>query len=278
MSRQPKKINESDELFPADLADTAQVDKAIEGSAVVYLLVGFDYKKKTWQEKWPKLMRATINACKKYKVKLVFFDNVYLYDVSAMDHMTEDSPINARSEKGKVRMEISEMLMSEVRSGKLNALIARSPDFYGPRNEKSFLIEMVYKNIKKGKRPNWFMDATKKHSLIYTPDAAKATALLGNTEDAYNQVWHLPVDKNPLTGNEIIALFNKEMDASGKLMVIPMFMIRMLGIFIPIMREMPEMMYQYDRDYVFDSGKFEKRFNFKPTTYMEGIKQTVAQT
>ena len=42
------------------------------------------------------------------------------------------------------------------------------------------------------------------------------------------------------------------------------------------MREMPEMMYQYDRDYFFDSSKFDKRFNFKTTTYQEGVKQTVA--
>jgi nucleoside-diphosphate-sugar epimerase len=206
----------------------------------------------------------------------VFFDNIYLYDANALGHLTEDSPVNPPSKKGRVRKEIAEMLMDEVRAGSLTALIARAPDFYGPDNEKSILIETVYKNIKKGKRPNWFMDANKKHSFIYTPDAAKATALLGNTPDAFNQVWHLPTDKHTLTGNEWIALFNKEMKASKKTRVVPLFMIRLLGIFLPIMREMPEMMYQYDRDYVFDSGKFEKRFPFKPTSYEEGIKRIVA--
>jgi nucleoside-diphosphate-sugar epimerase len=276
VSRHPKKVNDTDELFPADLSDPAQVEKAIAGSAVVYLLVGFDYKIKVWRENWPKLMRATIDACIKFNAKLAFFDNVYLYDKNAIGHMTEESIINPPSKKGKVRQEIAGMIMNEVKAGKLTALIARAADFYGPDNEKSFLIETVYKNIKKGKKPNWFMDATKKHSFTYTPDAAKATAILGNTPDAYNQVWHLPTDKNTLTGNELIALFNSEMNASKKVMVVPMFMIKILGIFIPLMREMPEMMYQYDRDYFFDSGKFEKQFNFKPTLYAEGIKQTVA--
>jgi nucleoside-diphosphate-sugar epimerase len=276
VSRHPKKVNDTDELFPADLSDPAQVEKAIAGSAVVYLLVGFDYKLKVWQDKWPKLMRATIDACIKHNTKLVFFDNVYLYDKNAIGHMTEETIINPPSKKGKVRKEIAEMIMTEVRAGKLTALIARSADFYGPDNEKSFLIETVYKNIKKGKKPNWFMDATKKHSFTYTPDAAKATAILGNTPDAYNQVWHLPTDKNTLTGNELAALFNREMNASKKVMVVPLFMIKILGIFIPLMREMPEMMYQYDSDYFFDSGKFENRFNFVPTSYAEGIKQTVA--
>ena len=152
VSRNPKKVNETDELFPADLSDANQVEKSIEGSEVVYLLVGFDYNIKVWQDKWPKLMRATIDACIKYKAKLVFFDNVYMYDKNAIPHMTENSVINPPSKKGAVRKEIADMLLNEVKSGKLTALIARSADFYGPNNDKSFLIEIVYKNIKKGKK------------------------------------------------------------------------------------------------------------------------------
>ena len=275
VSRNPRRINETDELFTADLSDGTQVEKAIEGSEVVYLLVGFDYSTKVWQNKWPKLMRATIDACIKHKAKLVFFDNVYLYDINAIPHMTENSIINPPSKKGAVRREIADMLLNEVKSGKLSALIARSADFYGPNNERSVLVELVYKNMKKGKRPYWLIDANKKHSLTYTPDAAKATALLGNTVDAYNQVWHLPTDKNTLTGKEIIALFAKEMKVAAKFSVLPMLLLKLLGLFIPIMKEMPEMMYQYDRDYVFDSSKFDKRFNFKTTTYQEGVKLTI---
>lgn len=275
VSRNPKKVNETDELFPADLTNEEMVEKAIEGSEIVYLVVGLDYNISVWREKWPKLMRATIASCVKHKAKLVFFDNVYLYDIKAIEHMTEDSPINPISKKGMVRKEIAEMIMKEIKAANLTALIARAPDFYGPGNEKSFLNETVFKNIKKGKRPNWFIDATKKHSFIYTPDAAKATAILGNTPEAYNQVWHLPTDKNTLTGEEWVSLFNKEMNSSKKVMVLPMFMLRILGIFMPFMREMPEMMYQYDRDYFFDSSKFNKHFNFTPTSYETGVKQIV---
>jgi len=48
-----------------------------------------------------------------------------------------------------------------------------------------------------------------------------------------------------------------------------------IGLFMPIMKEMVEMMYQYDRDYVFDSSKFEKRFDFTPMSYLNGIHETV---
>jgi len=84
VSRNPRKVNDSDELFPADLSNPAIVDKAVEGSDVVYLVVGFDYNLKVWEEKWPKLMSATINACIKHNARLVFFDNVYIYDISAI--------------------------------------------------------------------------------------------------------------------------------------------------------------------------------------------------
>jgi len=275
VSRNPVKINESDELFPADLTDVNLVDKAIEGSAIVYLVVGFDYNLKTWQNNWPKLMKATIESCIKHQAKLVFFDNVYMYDKSAIPNLTENSPINPSSKKGLVRRDIAEMILKAVEAGKINALIARAPDFYGPGNQNSFLIQVVYNNLIKGKNANWFVNGNKKHSFIYTPDAAKATALLGNTPDSYNQVWHLPCDDHTLNAQEWVDLFNREMNTNKKLSVLPMFLIKILGIFIPFMREMPEMMYQYNQDYFFDSTKFKKRFNFTPTSYQKGVKQIV---
>jgi nucleoside-diphosphate-sugar epimerase len=169
------------------------------------------------------------------------------------------------------------MIMEEVKAGKLLALIARSADFYGPDNNKSFVNEMVYKNLLKGKAANWFIDADKKHSFTYTPDAAKATALLGNTNDAFNTIWHLPTDKNPLTGKEFIELFSREMKAANKLFVMPLWLVKIVGLFVPVLKEMPEMMYQYNRDYFFDSSKFEQRFNFKTTTYQEGVRNTVQE-
>jgi len=275
VSRNPRKVNESDELFPADLSNPAFVDQAVEGYDIVYLVLGFDYSLKVWKEKWPTLMSATINACIKHNARLVFFDNVYMYDINAISHMTEESAYNPPSRKGAVRKQISQMLMDEVKAGKLMALIARSADFYGPGNDKSFANEMVYKNFLKGRRANWFIDADKKHSFTYTPDAAKATALLGNTDDAYNTIWHLPTDKNTITGREFIELFSKEMKVSNKLVVMPMWMVKLAGIFVPVLKEMREMMYQYDRNYFFDSSKFDKRFNFKTTTYHEGVRNTV---
>lgn len=114
-----------------------------------------------------------------------------------------------------------------------------------------------------------------KHSFTYTPDAGKATALLGNTEDAYNQIWHLPTTANPPTGKEWIEAIAQEIGVKAKFQAAPKFLVRIIGLFVPIMSEMVEMMYQYDRDYVFNSDKFENRFDFKPTPYIDGIKEII---
>lgn len=273
VSRSPKKINMNDQLFPADLSDATQVDKAVEGSSVVYLVVGFEYATSIWQQKWPALMLHVINACKKHNARLVFFDNIYMYDRDYLGSMTEETPVRPTSKKGEVRGLIAQMLMNEIQSGNINALIARSADFIGTKN--SVLVELVYKNLKNGKSANWFADAGKLHSFTFVEDAAKGTAMLGNAPDAYGQVWHLPTSSNVLTGKQWVELVANELKVKPKLIVMPAWMLGVVGLFVPVLKEFKEMIYQYDRDYVFDSSKFEKRFNYVPATPQEAVKSVV---
>ncbi|MBK8611838.1 MAG: NAD-dependent epimerase/dehydratase family protein [Chitinophagaceae bacterium] len=271
VSRNPKKVNDTDELYPIDLNDLTQIDKAIAGSEVVYVVIGFEYKLRVWQNTWPRFLNEVINACKTHHVKLVFFDNMYMYDKSAIPHMTETSPIHAPSKKGEVRQQLHEMIMNEVEKSTLTALIARSADFYGPDNKNSALNMMVVDNFIKGKKAQAFGNINKIHTYTYTPDAARATALLGNTIDAYNQVWHVPTTKELLTNRQWIQLIADELKVAANIQTIPVWLIKILGLFIPIMIEFPEMIYQYEQDYIFDSTKFEKRFGITATAPKDGI-------
>ena len=276
VGRNPKKVNEKDELFQADLTDSKLVDSAVRGSEVVYLVAGLQYKIKVWRKEWPKIVQNVINACEHYNARLVFFDNIYMYDRNSLSDITEQNPVMPSSKKGRVRAQIADMIMQEVKAGKLTALIARAADFYGPGINTSALTEMVFKNFQKGKKANWLGNPDKVHSFTYTPDAAKATALLGNTADAYNQVWHLPTDAQRITGKEWVQLFAKNMNAAPKYMAVPAGMVKFMGLFNPFMKEIGEMMYQYDRDYFFDSTKFNRRFpDFRTTPYAEGVKEVV---
>lgn len=279
VARNPQKVNDSDELVKTDVLDYAQLEKAIAGSEVVYIAVGFEYNAKVWQESWPKFIKNVIEICKKEDCKLVFFDNVYMYDENHIGKMTENTPINPPSKKGKVRAEIANMILEAVKNDGLKALIARSADFYGPGVPKStsLLNEIVFKPLSKGKKANWLCSPEYKHSFTYTVDAGKATALLGNTDSAYGQVWHLPTAANPLTGKEIVAIAASKFGVAPKIQNAPRFLVKIMGLFMPIMRESVEMLYQYDRDYVFDSSKFEKEFGTKPTSYEDGISEVIKQ-
>lgn len=276
VSRNPQKVNESDEIFKADVTKHDEVQNAVAGSEVVYLTVGLPYKTDTWQTTWPVIMRNVIDACKANNSKLVFFDNIYLYDPSHLNPLKEDHPVNPPSKKGKVRAAIAEMMWEAVRKNEIKALIARSADFYGPSiKSSSMLNETVIKPLSEGKRANWVGNIHCRHSYTYTPDAGRATALLGNSDDAFGQTWHLPTAPDPFTGKEWIEAIAKEFGVPPRYRVVNKFLVRLMGIFVPIMKEMVEMMYQYDRDYVFNSDKFEKRFDFKPTPYLKGISEII---
>lgn len=276
VSRNPRAVNPDDQLLAGDLTRADDVLEAVKGSEVAYLTVGLLYDTKVWQMTWPALMRNVIDACKTHGAKLVFVDNMYAYDPGYLSRMTEDTPIGPASKKGAVRAHLAGMIFDEVDKGNLQALIARGADFYGPSiRNSSLLTETVFNNLAQGKTANWVGSASCKHSFTYTPDGGKATALLGNTPDAYNQVWHLPTADNPPTGKEWIEAIAREMGVEPRYRVAGKLTVRLLGLFVPVMREMLEMLYQFDRDYVFDSGKFETRFGVKPTPYLEGIKAIV---
>ena len=274
VSRTPRKVNSDDELVPADLTNVEQTLSAVEGSEVAYLTVGLKYDINVWRMQWPGIMKNVIEACKKCNTRLVFFDNVYMYG-KVEGWMTEETPVHPMSEKGEVRVSIAKMLMDEVKKGNLQALIARSADFYGHNTNTSVVGMLVFQNLMRGKKAQWLVNDRVKHSQTYIPDAAKATALLGNSIGAYNQVWHLPTDKNALTGKELIEKVAQELGVEPRYSILSKWMLRVAGLFNVTIRESVEMLYQSESDYLFDSSKFQNAFSFKTTTYEEGIRDTV---
>ncbi|MCD2421633.1 NAD-dependent epimerase/dehydratase family protein [Niabella pedocola] len=275
VGRHPQKVNETDELMAGDLQDAALVQQAVAGSEVVYITAGLPYNASVWEQQWPVMMQNVIDACVRHRCKLVFFDNVYAYAKTAIPHMTEESRIDPPSRKGRVRAQLIRMLTAAAATRGLQYLIARSADFYGPEARNGILNQLVLNNVKKGSRANWQANVHKVHSFTYTPDAARATALLGNTEAAYGQVWHLPTSEERLTGKQFIELAAAQMQVQPRYFVLSPLLLALGGLFSRTIKELREMQYQNNQDYYFDSSKFTKTFGFKPTSYKEGIRQTM---
>jgi nucleoside-diphosphate-sugar epimerase len=273
-SRNPKKINGNDILISGDLLNQEQTTSALKNIDVAYLVVGLPYNTKIWERDFLKIVENVIFGCKRHKVPLVFLDNVYMYDPEYFEELDEDTPYKIVSKKGAVRTAIARLIDREIKNNEINILVARSADFYGKDVKNSMFNEQVVKKIQQNKKANWFLDVNKKHSLTLVSDAAKAIAVLGNTNSAYNQAWHLPTD-TAYTANELVQKIATITGKPAKIQPISLFLIKILSWFIPPVKESIELLYQYNQDYVFNSSKFEKAFNIKPTSIDEGLKQMI---
>jgi nucleoside-diphosphate-sugar epimerase len=270
VSRNPRRVNAGDEVFAANLLDPAATAQAIAGSDVAYLVAGLRYDTGVWQEEWPRVMRNVIDGCKRHGSRLVFFDNVYAYGkVDGL--MTEETPFNPCSKKGEVRAQIATMLLNEIHADNLRAMIVRSADFYGPGAEQSFPHATVFERLRKGKTPQWIGNPNAIHTFTYTPDAARGLAALGRTAEAYGETWHVPTSKEPLTGEGFVRVACELAGRPYKLQVAPRWSLRLMGLFIGVLRENEEMMYQFENDYRFDSSRIESVFGLEPTSYRTGI-------
>ncbi|MBN9380104.1 MAG: NAD-dependent epimerase/dehydratase family protein [Chitinophagaceae bacterium] len=263
------------QLVAADITNASQTLEAIKNSAVVYCCIGLKYDYSVWRHAWPLIMNNIIDACRQTKARLIFFDNVYMYG-RVEGAMTEDTPYDPDSRKGDLRARIATQLMSEVRKGNITASIARAADFYGPGADKTSVLNLlVFQRLSKNKKAQWLVNPHVRHSFTYTEDAAKALYLLGNDENSWNQAWHLPTAAGPLTGEEYITAAATALDSPVQnMMVLSKWMVRLGGLFDKTTAELNEMLYQYEYDYLFDSSKFEKAYDFQPVSYAEGIYAT----
>ena len=277
VGRHPAAVQASDQLKTANLLDARATAEAVAGSEVVYLVAGLAYDAAVWQAQWPRVMQNTIDACRRHGARLVFFDNVYAYG-RVDGAMAEDTPFNPCSRKGEVRAAIASTLLGAMQRGELQALIARSADFYGPGARLSLLEAVFFARLRAGKAPQWVGNPDLAHTFTFTPDAGLALAVLGQTPEAFGQTWHLPtaqsLDGAAVTGRALARAVCALAGQPDRLQVAPAWLLHAMGWFVPVLRENREMMYQYQHGYRFESGKIEQAFGLRPTPYSEGLART----
>ena len=278
VSRNPKAVHDTDQLFPANLLDEEATNKAVEGSEIAYLTVGLPVDSSIWEKQFPRIMKNVIAACKKHHCKLVFFDNTYMYAKNDTPQ-TEESPFEPVGRKSKVRAVMAEMVLKEMKAETLQAVICRAPEFYGPQKTQSFTNSLIFDPIKRHQTLRVPLRDDTKRTLIWTPDASKATALIGNTADAFGQTRHLPCDDQRLTYREWIALASEICGRELSYKVLNIWQFRLGGLFNKAIRELQELLPRYSEDNLFVSDKFRKRFpEFTITSYPQGIREILDTT
>ncbi len=271
--KRPGGVPDGVTVVAGDVSDVATAKTLAQSATHVYQCTNPPYDK--WPELFPPLQAGTLEAAASAGVKFIVMDNVYLYGDTNGQTITEDLPYNAHTKKGKLRAQMAKDVLAAHQSGKVRAAIARASDFYGPGVRESLAGDRMFGFAVEGKAASVAGNLDAKHSYTYMEDIGKALVILGERDEALGNAWHVP-NAEVTTTRQFINLIFEELGQPAKMSAMGKFMMRMGGLFIPAAREMVEMMYEFEKDFVVDGGKFTKAFGLQATPYREGIKRTVA--
>ena len=259
------------EVGGIDAVDPVQAREACEGAAVVYHCVGLHYPR--WAE-FPSIAAGIVAGASAAGARLVYADNLYAY--GAVDKpMTEDLPPNAVTKKGRIRAGIAQSLMNVHNAGKVRVAIGRGSDFFGPfATDAAMMGSRVFGRSLAGKTAQVVGDPGRLHTFTFIDDFGKALVTLGERDEALGKAWHVP-SAPAITTRSFVEKAYGELGKPIRLSTAPRFAIALLGKFDENVRELREMLYQFERDFVMDSSRFESTFGARPTPLDESIRQTL---
>jgi nucleoside-diphosphate-sugar epimerase len=253
--------------------DPASVRAAAEGIDTVIYLVGVNY----WQfELHPKLIEKTLEGAVAAGVKhFVLIGTVYPYGRPRTTPVREDHPREPHTFKGSMRKAQEDVLLAADQAGRIKATIIRLPDFYGPGVDKSLLHE-AFKAAAEGGTANLIGPIDEPHEFVFVPDVGPVVAKLAATPGAYGKIWHF-AGAGVTSQRAIVTEIEKQTGQKLKLRVVGKTVLRLIGLFNPLMREMVEMHYLMTQPVLMDDAALEALIGpLHKTPYTEGVRQTLA--
>ena len=260
------------EVVRADATDPVSARAACEGASVVYHTANAPYTE--WATTLPRIMNGLIDAAAHTGAKLVYADNLYGYG-ECDRALTEDMPLAATGPKGHTRADVARRLMKAHQAGKLRATIARASDFFGPEVLLSGVGERVFGNALRGKKVDLLGDIDQPHTLTFIEDFARALTILGERNEALGEVWHVP-SASTITTREFVSILFAELNQNPGIQVAPSWLLAIVGLFNPMVREVRETLYQWEKPFIADASKFEHAFGRETTPMPSAIRATLA--
>ena len=253
--------------------DPASVRAAVRGMQTLVYLVGVNY----WQfELHPQLMQKTLDGAIAEKVpRMVLVATVYPYGRPLTERVSEDHPREPHTFKGRMRLEQEELLLAADRKGRIQGAVLRLPDFYGPGVDKSFLHEAFVAGVKGG-TANMIGPIDRPHEFVFVPDVGPVVVKLAQTPGAYGHVWNF-AGAGATSQQAIVREIERQTGRPLKTRVAGKTMLRFLGIFKPMLREMVEMHYLLTEPVLMDDSALENLLGpLNKTSYEEGVRQCLA--
>ncbi|MEU6994517.1 NAD-dependent epimerase/dehydratase family protein [Streptomyces sp. NPDC046465] len=260
------------ERFTADVSSAEGARAAVAGAAVVYHCVNVGYHLQV--EVMPRIQEAVLGAVRESGARLVVLDTVYPYGETRGAVMTEDSPWNATSRKGRMRAELDSAYLDAHREGPARVVLGRSADFFGPGVLNSSLGGAVFPGALSGEDVAVMGDIDLPHSYTYIRDVAAGLATLGERPDGDGRVWHLPTAPARTT-REVLKMVEERVGRAVRLVAVAEA--RPFGPFDErFMAEYAEMFYQHTEPQIMESAAFERHFGVRPTPLAEALDATLA--
>lgn len=256
----------------ANAYDSAQIADLTKGAEAVYFCMQPPYNE--WPQKFPPLQAAVLEGVSRSGTRLVIAENTYMYGPSTEPY-TEQTPYRATSSRGKTRGAMSLQALEAHQNGLVPVVIGRASDFFGPGVLNSALGASAIVPALKGKTAQLFGRLDLPHTFSYINDMGRALVLLGESPEAFGQVWHLPNDQPTITQREVMELVFAETGKPARMYGVRDWMLRLLSPFWSVAREGREMLYQFEQPFVVDSSQFDKAFQLKPTPLPQAIYETV---
>jgi nucleoside-diphosphate-sugar epimerase len=263
---------ESVEVVTGNAADPASTRQVCRDATVVYSCVNAPYTE--WITLFPPMQAAIIQGAAAAHAKLVVAENLYMYG-PVSGPIIETLPFHATTRKGRVRAQMAQDLMKAHQSGIVRATSGRASDFYGPgAGEQGIFGDRIIPPLLAGKSVSVLGKLDMPHTYTYVSDFGKGLVLLGAHEEALGQSWHIP-NAPTLTTRQMLTLFFEEAHLPSRMGSIPDLVVRALGLVNPLVREVVEMLYEFNRPFVVDSSKFVHAFGDIATPHQESVRQTL---
>jgi nucleoside-diphosphate-sugar epimerase len=266
-------VPEGVEVVGGDASDPEFATGVARGATVVYQCLNPPYDK--WPELFPPLQRAVVAAAGAAGARLVTLENLYPYRHDSSRPITETTPEKPRSRKGQVRKQMSDDLRRAHEEGRVQVAIGRASNYFGPRGgAQSPLGDRVVPRILQGKNVTTLGDPDLPHTYSYLPDIGRGLVVLGERDEAQGEVWHLPNAETTST-TALVELMYDAAGTEGSVGKVPRPALRVISWFNPMLREVMEMLYEFDEPYVVDSSKFTDTFGVDATPAPTAAAETI---
>jgi nucleoside-diphosphate-sugar epimerase len=205
---------------------------------------------------------------------MLLIGTVYPYGRPRTTPVREDHPREPHTFKGRMRKEQEDLLLAAGAAGKIQACVLRLPDFYGPGVTKSFL-DGAFQAAVKGGTANLLGPIDRPHEFVYVPDVGPVVVKLLATPAAFGHVWHL-AGAGVTSQKALVDEIGRQIGHPLKVRAAGKGMVRVIGWFNPLMRELVEMNYLLTEPVILDDSALQGLIGpIAKTSYKEGVRRTL---